>query len=114
MSTRDPAATETFMNFLMPGESHHGQLPALTPQERDLAARLRSHVETIATTIGPRNILAHPQALHRTADWIESTFRELGYEPNRQDFTADGENVYNIDIELPGASKADEILVIGA
>lgn len=103
-----------FMNFLMPGESHHGPLPALTPQERDLAARLRSHVETIATTIGPRNILAHPKQLHRTADWIESTFRELGYEPRRQNFTADGETVCNIDVELRGASKADEILVIGA
>jgi Zn-dependent M28 family amino/carboxypeptidase len=102
------------MNFLMPGESHHGPLPALTPQERDLAARLRAHVETIATTIGPRNILAHPKQLHRTADWIETTFRELGYEPKRQNFTADGETVCNIDVELRGANKADEILVIGA
>src|SRR3954471_24699215 len=102
------------MNFLIPGEAHHGALPALTQQEQDLAARLRSHIEMIATTIGPRNILAHPKELRRTADWIETTFRELGYEPRRHNFSADGETVCNIDVELRGSSKLDEILVIGA
>ena len=98
----------------MPGESHHRSLPLLTDDERALASRLHSDVEMLATTIGPRNILSHLPALNRAADWIESLFRDIGYEPIIQEFREDGETVRNIAVELRGTSKPDEIFVVGA
>jgi len=98
----------------MPGTSHQGPLPPLTSDERELSLRLRAHIETVATDIGPRNIRSHLPALRKTADWIESTFHSLGYEPQSQAFSADGETVRNISVELPGTSASSQIFVIGA
>ena len=50
----------------------------------------------LATDIGPRNIRAHLNSLRRAASWIESTFRELGFEPVIQVFDCDGESARNI------------------
>src|SRR4026209_892997 len=43
----------------VPGRGHHGALPALTTEERDLAGRLRAHVVAIASE--PHNI-GHDEA----------------------------------------------------
>jgi hypothetical protein len=102
------------MSFLMPGESYHGELPPLINSEREVSSRLRAHVEMLATTIGPRNITSHLPALRQSADWIRSTFRALGYDPSIQEFSADNETVQNISVELRGASRPDQIFVIGA
>ena len=67
----------------------------------------------LATDIGPRNIRAHLNSLRRAASWIESTFRELGFEPVIQVFDCDGESAHNISVELRGTSRPDEIFVVG-
>ena len=48
----------------VPGRSHEGPLPPLTPEQMDLAARLREHVRTIAST--PHNT-GYPHNLERAA-----------------------------------------------
>ena len=67
----------------VPGTAHEGPLPAVTTEERDLAARLRTHVTAIASV--PHNI-KHYAALERSAQYIERVLQEQGYPINRQIF----------------------------
>ena len=102
------------MSFLIPGESYRGPLPPLADNERAMWMRLRSHVQMLATTIGPRNIRSHLPALRQSEDWLQQTFRDLGYEPSIQEFTADDQTVRNISVEVPATSRPQEIFVVGA
>ena len=69
----------------VPGRSHAGPLPPLAPEEVELAARLREHVQAIASR--PHNI-GHPHELERAALHIESTLAGIGYQVHRQPFLA--------------------------
>jgi len=97
----------------MPGKRHQGPLPAATDAEERLAAELRADVTKIAGDIGNRNIY-EPDALARAANWIEEELRLAGYEPARQKFDAQGLEVRNVEVELPGGDLAGEILIVGA
>src|SRR5215213_6191126 len=97
----------------VPGRSHAGPLPPLKPEQVELAARLRNHVQAIASR--PHNI-GHPQELERAALHIESTLAGMGYQVHRQPFWADGQEVRNIEAVIePAASVAGaKTLVVGA
>ncbi len=71
----------------VPGRSHTGPLPPLTPDQLQLASRLHDHVRAVAGK--PHNV-GYPQELERTARYIESTLAEIGYEVHRQPFQASG------------------------
>ncbi len=96
----------------MPGETHSGPLPPMTDIERALAGRLRARVEHLAGTIGERNTRL-PQNLAAAADWIERELTALGYAPQRQTFKADNVECSNIEVEIPGGERADEIVIVG-
>ena len=49
-----------------------------------------------------------------TADYITGAWEAAGHRPERQTFPVNGQEVHNLEIELTGAGRADEILVIGA
>ena len=53
----------------MPGHSHRGSLPPLTAQERQLAARLRTHVTAIASS---EHNVTHYQKLEEAATYVET------------------------------------------
>ncbi len=96
----------------MPGERHRGPLPPLGADERDLALKLRAHVGAIA---GEEHNVRHPEALQRSARYIEATLDGLGYAVARQEFEADGVKVRNIEAALKGGGKEQpRIIVIGA
>lgn len=76
------------------------------------AARLRAHVEMLATTIGERNVWRYA-ALRAAADYIEHVLASHGYTPERQTFEVSRLPVSNISGELRGLSS-DEIIVVGA
>jgi hypothetical protein len=97
----------------MPGRSHKGNLRALTGDETEIRDALRSHVDKLAVEIGERS-LKRPDGLHAAAKWISNTFWALGYEPAFQEFEVVGVKQENIIVEIRGASKPDEIVVIGA
>jgi hypothetical protein len=112
-----------------PGQS----LPPLTETERALKPRLEAHVVTLAGAIGERNAW-RPEGLERAARYIETTFAGLGLEPKRLPYTVHRsaiggpfglvgglaerlpeESTYvNLEVDIPGRAKANEIVVVGA
>lgn len=96
----------------VPGRSHRGPLPAPTPKERDLAARLRAHVMAIASV--PHNV-RYAEELEAAAQYIERQLQNIGYSIGRQEYSVDGTNVRNIEAvrDAPGHAAA-ATLVIGA
>ena len=97
----------------VPGRSHEGPLPPLTPEQIQVAIRLREHVSAIASS--PHNT-AYPDELERTALYIEGALARIGYEVHRQSFRADRHDVRNIEAMIePAAEGSDaQTLVIGA
>ncbi|WP_272625005.1 M28 family peptidase [Sphingomonas sp. QA11] len=95
----------------VPGTSHAGPLPPLTPAEAQLAARLRGHVTAIASV--PHNV-EHPVELKRAARHIEGALAGMGYAVRRQNFSAGGERVRNIEVAIDPATPDAPTLVVGA
>jgi hypothetical protein len=96
----------------VPGRSHGGALPPLTPDQEQLAARLQDHVRAIASR--PHNV-GHPQELEQAALYLERALAGMGYEVRRQPFRADGQEVRNIEVVIePAATAEARTLVIGA
>lgn len=77
------------------------------------APRLRAHVEMLAGTIGERNIWRY-DALQRAAEYIERTLASEGYAPRRQTYDVSKLPVSNVEATRTGASRRDEVLVVGA
>src|SRR6218665_1222842 len=90
----------------VPGKSWEGPLPALSPEERDLAGRLRGHVVTIGST--PHNI-GHEPAYAAAAAYIEQTLKAQGYAVTRQPF--DEGLAVNLEAVIePGAANAPTLV----
>ena len=84
---------------------------SVSPEE--LAKRLRAHVETLAGTIGERNVF-RPQGLAAARDYIETTWRAQGYEVIAQEYEVRGVVCANLEVSRTGAGRAGEIIVVGA
>jgi hypothetical protein len=97
----------------VPGKPHHGALPPLTPEETALAVSLKRHIATIAAR---EHNVAHYGELEKVARYIEATLASLGYTVGRQEFSADGQAVRNIDVTIePATANSDpEVIVVGA
>jgi Zn-dependent M28 family amino/carboxypeptidase len=102
-----------FVMIRMPGESYSGPLPAATDEIRALERQLRAHVDMLADEIGERNVFRYPQ-LVSAAEYIEKTLSESGYEVARQEYEVSGQACENIEVEVRGTERPDEIVLIGA
>lgn len=98
----------------IPGRSHRGPLPPADDELVRLAAELRRHVTRLAEEIGERNVLHRPKELARAADYIEAEFVSAGYEVKRQEYQVSGTTCCNLEVEIPGSTVPDEIVIIGA
>jgi peptidase M28-like protein len=99
--------------ILMPGKSHSGPLPPLTPEGAALTERLQQDVIELARTIGIRNWQVHPK-LEAAADAVEKRFKDSGYAVARQTFRIDRAPYHNLEVEIRGASKPEEVVIVGA
>jgi Zn-dependent M28 family amino/carboxypeptidase len=99
--------------FRMPGKSHAGPLPPLTGEERALAMRLEAHVRRLAGDIGERNVW-HPGALAAAAQYIDTTFGAAALPVISQEFAVEHQTVRNIEAQVRGVNRADEIIIVGA
>src|SRR5712692_6653307 len=112
------AALALFVGFAvwfmtaMPGTRHHGPLQPLGVGDQQLLANLKSHVVAVASE---EHNVWHPEALERSARYIEATLSGLGYAVSRQEFETQGVTVRNLEVRRagPGAGKA-RLIVIGA
>lgn len=74
---------------------------------------LHKHVRKPAEEIGEQNVL-RADALESAASYLVRSLESFGYRPAIQEIQSGGRRVRNIECELPGQSKQDEILVVGA
>ena len=96
----------------MPGESYRGELPPLTQKEVALRDALQRDIETLGSEIGERNFL-HYKQLMAAADFLDASFAQAGYKVQRQGYTVNNQTYYNLEVEIPGTQRADEIVIIG-
>ncbi len=97
----------------MPGQSYRGSLPSLTAKERKTAANIKRHVAKLAGEIGERNMF-HYESLQQAAKYIETIWRSLDLQVRKHWYFIGGKEVCNLEIELPGRKKTNEIIIIGA
>jgi Zn-dependent M28 family amino/carboxypeptidase len=96
----------------VPGKAHRGPLPPLTAEEASLAASLGRHIATIAAR---EHNVAHHGELEKVARHIEATLASFGYVVGRQEYSAGGMPVRNIDAVIEPADNADpDVIVVGA
>ena len=97
----------------MPGISYCGPFEKLSDRETEIMKYLQRHVQVLAGDIGERSVWNYP-GLCAAVDYLKGTFTDLGYQALEQSFSAEKAEVKNIEVELPGKSKNDEIVIIGA
>ncbi|HKW36811.1 MAG TPA: M28 family peptidase [Burkholderiales bacterium] len=96
----------------MPGASHRGPLPPLDAATAQLADRLEAHVLAVASE---EHNVVRPEALERSARYIEASLSALGYAVRRQEFETGGVNVRNLEAAISGdAAGPAAVVVVGA
>jgi hypothetical protein len=68
----------------------------------------------LAGEIGERNLLQRPRRLAAAADYVAAQWTQMGFAVQRQTYRVARDEVCNLEIEIPGAVRPDEIVVIGA
>jgi hypothetical protein len=97
----------------MPGKSYSSHFLPLSEKEKEISSSLHDHVYKLAGDIGERNIWL-PSKLNAAADYIGKTWTDLDYTVLRQEYDTRGVKSANLEIEIRGKSKADEIILVGA
>jgi Zn-dependent M28 family amino/carboxypeptidase len=97
----------------MPNDSFKGPLLPLTEEERSLEQELRTYVQQLAGQIGERNLFRYKQ-LVAAATYIRATLTSAGYDVRRHTYDVAGQASENIEAELLGTDKPEDIVLIGA
>jgi len=78
-----------------------------------LEQRLRHHVQALAGDIGERHVW-RPRALRAAAEYIRAEFEALGLAVSAQGYDTHGVRCENLEVTIPGARRANEIILAGA
>ncbi len=97
----------------MPNKTYAGSLSPLTNEQCTIRDAIRYDLELLAGEIGERNIQQYTN-LCAAADFIQLSFEQAGYEVKRQSYEVAGRTCYNIEVEISGNVKANEIVIVGA
>ena len=106
-------ATGVWYMISMPGKTYVGQVPPLSTGETEIHDKLQRHVSMLAGVIGERNVW-HDDSLKKAAGYIQSVLEATGYAVKTQPFSSRGLTLENLEVELPGSTLADEIIIVGA
>jgi Zn-dependent M28 family amino/carboxypeptidase len=98
----------------LPLRSHRGPLPPADADLLKLAADLRRHVTHLAEEIGERNVSRRPRELAQAADAIAAEWSAAGYQVGRQEYEVSGVTCCNLEVEILGRTRPEEIVVVGA
>lgn len=80
----------------------------------ELADRLRTHVSAIASK---EHNTGTPREREQAATYIETALASAGYRPTRQEYTAGGQRVRNIEAavgNVPKGKRPERIFIVGA
>lgn len=94
----------------MPGKSSTGPFAELNGHEREIETQLKEHVEKLGK-IGIRN---NPITLQMSSSYITDRLKSCGYVVKEQTYSVETMNVSNIEAEIKGIEKPDEIILLGA
>ena len=97
----------------MPGKSFQGPLPDLTLEQQRVRNQLQADLVKLAGDIGERN-LRHPVAYAAATKFMEDRLAAAGYAVRRLVYQVKGRDCVNVEVEIKGAARAAEIVVIGA
>lgn len=97
-----------------PGRPEVGPLRTLTADELRLKHLLRVDVESLAGTIGERNVLLKPAELEAAAEFIENSLQAGGFQPQSQWYKIRDTKCRNIEAEIRGTSRPEEVVIVGA
>ena len=75
--------------------------------------KLVQHVDHLAGQIGPR-ILARPESISATINYLESQWQEMGYEVRREKYDSADGPAMNLAVEIPGSKPSSDVVVLGA
>jgi hypothetical protein len=95
-----------------PIRTNPAALPPLDARELELSDRLAFHVGRLAGSIGERHLWRY-DALQAAAEYITEQWRRLGYRVNDRPYEVGGRVVRNLEVNLPGSARAEEIVVVG-
>ena len=87
--------------------------PELSPKDKTLPLRLKTHVIKLSSDIGERSVFIYPK-LAEAANYITEQFQSLGIEVRFQEYHLYGKLVKNIIAEKLGRGKPDEVIIVGA
>jgi hypothetical protein len=97
----------------MPGTSYRGQLPPLSAQENIIRDTLQQNIKHLGGDIGQRNS-GYYENLQAAAEYLESSLKQAGYTVKRQQYSVNNQSFANLEVEIPGVEKPDEIVIVGA
>lgn len=85
----------------------------MSSDHHTLRLALQRHVATLAGEIGERHVW-RPRALERAAEYLRATWEDLGFKVRAQAYTVNGREWSNLEVTLPGATRAREVVLLGA
>ncbi len=97
----------------MPGPAFTGPLPPLTPGQQRLRADLERHVRALSQDIGVRSNDLFTN-VYRAAAYIERSLEQLSYQVVSHEFSAYNRNYRNLEATLPGTTRPQEVVILGA
>ncbi|MEM1392786.1 MAG: M28 family peptidase [Cyanobacteria bacterium P01_H01_bin.150] len=101
-----------FTCFQMPGRSYRGELVSLTAEERVIQDNLQRDINKLSVEIGTRNYNIY-ENLNAAKDFLEYSFQQAGYQVKEQNYQINNETFTNLEVEIKGVEKPDEIVIIG-
>lgn len=82
-------------------------------QESIRTQRIREHITTLAYDIGERNLYRYDR-LAAAANFIDRSWTALGYHVEQQLYETKGLRFANLEVELTGTDRPEEIIIVGA
>ena len=102
----------TYMVY-MPGKSYEGELPAFDDADHAIAKRFAAHVTELCKNPAGRNFI-EKKGLDAARKYIAEQFESSGYKVKFNEYQINGDAVANIEVELTGSSRPEEIIIVGA